>query len=213
MTLSMRGRRGFTLLELVVALAITGMLAAAGAGAFNAVVDMRTRAREMAAISNAAAANRGLLVAWLSSGRVTLAVSSAPSMATMNFSDDDDQVIIIATASTPLNFGEVAIRLFIDRDDLTPEKGLVAEMQELQGLRTSRVQLDSVVTGLLAEALDNTTGLWVPRRNSAVRAPRAVRITFSTTAPDTLPALMRLPFVQPLYATTNATTPPGGAGR
>jgi prepilin-type N-terminal cleavage/methylation domain-containing protein len=213
MTSTLRARAGFTLLELVVALAITGMLAAAGAGAFNAVVDMRTRAREMAAISNAAAANRGLLVAWLSSGRITLAVSSAPSMATMNFSDDDDQVIIIATASTPLNYGEVAIRLFIDRDDLTPEKGLVAEMQEIEGLRTKRVQLDSVVTGLLAEALDNTTGLWVPRRNSAVRAPRAVRISFSATSPDTLPALMRLPFVQPLYTATTTTGGPGRGGQ
>ncbi len=210
MTSSRGSGRGFTLLELVVALAITGMLAAAGAGAFNAVVDMRTRAREMSAISNAAAANRGLIAAWLSSGRVNLAVSSAPSMATMNFNDDDDQVIIIATASTPLNYGEVAIRLFIDRDDYTPERGLVAEMQEVGGIRTSRVQLDSVVTGLLAEALDNTTGLWVPRRNSAVRAPRAVRITFSATEPDTLPALMRLPFVQSLYT---AATTQGGAPR
>lgn len=219
MTTAMHGRRrGFTLIELVVSLAITGMVAATGAFAFNTVVDMRTRARDVTAMANAAASNRALLVAWLSSGRVSIGGGNA-STASLRFSDDDDQVVVIATASTPLNYGEVAVRLFIDRDELTPEKGLVAEVQEIGGtLRRTRVQLDSVVSGLVAEFLDNTTGMWLTRRNGLPRSPRAVRVTFSADAPDTLPALLRLPFVQTLVATTNTSTNTGqqqgtGTGR
>jgi len=35
----MRARRGMTLMELVIGLAITGMMAAAGAGAFASIID------------------------------------------------------------------------------------------------------------------------------------------------------------------------------
>ena len=39
----MRARRGMTLMELVIGLAITGMMAAAGAGAFESIIDHRQR--------------------------------------------------------------------------------------------------------------------------------------------------------------------------
>src|SRR5688572_20952833 len=58
-----RPRSGMTLMELVISLAITGLVAAAAAGTFTSVIDSRTRAREVAHASSAAAATRGMLVA------------------------------------------------------------------------------------------------------------------------------------------------------
>ena len=62
-------RAGMTLMELVIALLITGMIAAIGAGAFTAVLDNRAAAKEATDAVTRAAATRALLVSWLSSAR------------------------------------------------------------------------------------------------------------------------------------------------
>jgi hypothetical protein len=63
-------------------------------------------------------------------------------------------------------------------------------------------QLDSSVTGLLVEYLDQQTNRWVPRKEGVVRFPLAVRLTLSAHAPDTLPPLLRIPFIQAVPRTT-----------
>ena len=200
-----------TLMELVVSLTITGLVAAAAAGTFASVIDSRSRAREVAHATSAAAATRGLLVAWLSSGRVSVQAGGAPRLGMLPFDEHDDQVLVTATAATPLNYNETAVRLFIDRDDLTPEHGLVAELQPVSlegggaGLRTTTlVQLDSAVTGLQVEYLDRNTRMWVTRRETIPRNPLAMRITLFPEEPDTLPSLLRMPIVQPLVTTVTA---------
>lgn len=208
-----RPRSGMTLMELVISLAITGLVAAAAAGTFTSVIDSRTRAREVAHASSAAAATRGMLVAWLSSGRVSIQAGGAPRAGSVGFDDQDDQVLVIATVATPLTYNETAVRLFIDRDELTPEVGLVAELQpvSLEGggsslQTTTRVQLDSIVSGLQVEYLDRNTRQWVTRRESIPRNPMAMRMTLSAEPPDTLPSLLTMPIVQPLATTTTART-------
>jgi prepilin-type N-terminal cleavage/methylation domain-containing protein len=200
-----RARAGFTLMELVVSLAITGLVAAAAAGTFASVIDSRSRSREVAHQTAGAAATRGMLVAWLSSGRVSIQAGRGPTLGAMGYGELDDQVLVTATAATPLTYNETAVRLFIDRDDFTPEYGLVAELQPVSveasgaSLQTTRlVQLDSSVTGLQVEYLDPTTRMWVTRSQSIPRNPMAMRMTLFADGPDTLPSLLQLPIMQPL---------------
>jgi hypothetical protein len=103
------------------------------------------------------------------------------------------------------------VHLFIDRDDATPLKGLVAELQsldvtsrDLQTTVTKHVQLDSTVTGLLVEYLDEEVRRWIPRREAMTRSPVAVRLTLSATGEDTLPSLLRLPIVQAMPRPTRS---------
>ena len=211
MTARIVARPGMTLVELIVALVVTGMVAALGAGAFSTVVDSRARTRDVTyAVTNAAAA-RSLVVSWLSSGRVSTMAERPPSTTGLNLADDDDAVLVVATTSTPLNSGETVVLLYIDRDEETPEKGLVARLESLdlgsdqvQASVTRLVQLDSTVTGLLVEYLDEQARRWIPRREAVTRSAVAVRMTLSATAPDTLPPLLRLPVVQALPRPTGA---------
>ncbi len=209
MRMSRTPRSGMTLMELIVALVVTGMVAAIGASAFSTVVDSRSRTREVTYGITNAAATRAVLVSWLSSGRVSAIAERMPNATGLNLADDDDALLVVATTSTPLNSGETVVHMYIDRDEETPEKGLVAELEsldlasdEVQTTINRVVQLDSTVSGLLLEYLDEQSRRWIPRREAAVRSPVAVRMTLSATYPDTLPSLLQLPIVQPMPRAT-----------
>ena len=209
-----------TLMELIVALVITGMVAAIGATAFGTVVDSRARTRDFTYDVTNAAATRSVLVSWLSSGRVSSMAERMPSATGLNLSDEDDALLVVATTSTPLNSGETVVHLYIDRDEETPEKGLVAELEsldlaseEVQTTVNRVVQLDSTVSGLLVEYLDEQARRWIPRREAVTRSPVAVRMTLSATFPDTLPSLLQLPIVQPMPRSTGRSGNQGGSTR
>ena len=215
-----RPRAGITLMELIVALVVTGMVAAIGASAFGTVVDSRARTREVTYEITNAAATRSVLVSWLSSGRVSSIAERMPTATGLNLADDDDALLVVATTSTPLNSGETVVHLYIDRDEETPEKGLVAELEsldlasdEVQTTVNRVVQLDSTVSGLLVEYLDEQARRWIPRREAVTRSPIAVRMTLSATFPDTLPSLLQLPIVQPMPRATGRGSGAGDSNR
>lgn len=185
-----------TLMELVIALLITGMIAAMGAAAFNSVLDNRASAKIATHAVTRAAATRALLVSWLSSARFSSDATRPPSVTTLNLGEDDDALVVFVNTPTPIDYTEAVVHLFIDRDEETPERGLVAEMQSIEAATMVRTELDSTVTGLLVEYLDPQMNRWVPRKEGVVRAPLAVRMTLSARPPDTLPPLLRLPIVQ-----------------
>ena len=189
-------RTGMTLMELVIALLITGMIAAIGAAAFNSVLDNRASAKIATYAVTRAAATRALLVSWLSSASFSSDATRPPSATTLNLGEDDDALVVSVNTPTPIDYTEAVVHLFIDRDEETPERGLVAEMQSIEAATMVRTELDSSVTGLLVEYLDPQTNRWVPRKEGVVRSPLAVRMTLSARAPDTLPPLLRLPIVQ-----------------
>jgi hypothetical protein len=184
-------------MELVIALLITGMVAAMGTAAFDSVLDNRARARVVTDAVTSAAATRALIVAWMSSGRFSSDAQRPPTATALNLGqDDDDALVVLVNTPTPIDYSEAVVHLFIDRDPETPEQGLVAEMQSIEAATMARTQLDSTVTGLLVEYLDQQTNRWVPRKEGVVAAPLAVRMTLSAHAPDTLPPLLALPFIQ-----------------
>ena len=193
-----------TLMELVIALVITGMVAAIGATAFDSVLDNRATAKATVDAVTRAASTRALLVGWLSSARISSDAERPPTMTSLNLGEPDDAVVLVTNTPTPLDYTEVVVHLFIDRDDETPEQGLVAELQSMESPTMVRTQLDSAVTGLLLEYLDPQTNRWIPRTEGAIRGFTAVRMTLSARAPDTLPELLRLPFVQAIPQATAA---------
>ncbi len=77
-------RRGMTLMELTIALVITGMMAAAGAATFSTIIDhQRDIARATAAVERGAAL-RETIHSWLVSGDILITSGALPPMGTRN---------------------------------------------------------------------------------------------------------------------------------
>src|SRR5690242_19163804 len=152
----MSARRGMTLMELVIGLSITGMMAAAGAGAFSSIIAHRRIIRDASVDTERAAAFREMLETWINAGTVqiqrgggprglTRAVGSALPTGGAGGGDRSgitsntaavsaataigDEITFTTTALNPAFTANVRIRLYIDGDANTPERGLTMEYQ------------------------------------------------------------------------------------
>ena len=76
--MTMAARRGMTLMELVIGLAITGMMAAGGAGAFASIVSHREIVRTASLTTERAAALRDMIHVWISAGTVQIPRGGGP---------------------------------------------------------------------------------------------------------------------------------------
>ncbi|GJG85042.1 hypothetical protein tb265_02230 [Gemmatimonadetes bacterium T265] len=221
--MSARRRPGMTLMELMVALAITGMMTAAGYGAFASLIDHRRALGEATARLERAAALREQLDGWLASGEVQLQQGGGPTRAartagtpvapntsaaagaTANTAaaavGPDADLTLTTTAPTPSLAPSTRLRLYVDGGANTPERGLCVEYQAGPQAPLARRELDSTVTAMTVEFLDGTTHRWVrPSEGATSSRPLAVRVTLSSADParvDSLPAILRLPIVRP----------------
>jgi type II secretory pathway pseudopilin PulG len=209
-----RARRGMTLLELVIGLTITVLMATAGAYTFAQIVDHRTTVRQANAATERAAALRETIRAWGLNGNVRVELGGGPrgmarSVVTATritvragntmvdltpAKHSGDHVTIVTSAITPTMLPNTAIRLYIDIDEKTPEKGLTMEYQPnaLSGL--ARKMLDSTITGLLLEYLDGRTQRWMPSSEAATLGSlRAVRITLAPGDSSVASRLLSVP--------------------
>jgi len=202
-----------TLLELVVALTITGLMLASGYGAFATLADRRAVAAERADEVARAAALRRTLAAWLAGARLTIEEdeiafrgldgvrrSDGRSVAAAGAEMPDDDLTFLTTAPTPLGDGETIARLYVDRSDDTPERGLVAELMEWRGLRRTRVELDPRVAGLDARYLSGVLGArqWLPSWVSTTVLPAGVELrVVGAIGADSLAPLLSLPITVP----------------
>lgn len=190
-------RSGMTLIELLVGLAITGMILAAGYGAFAAAVDHRHRAAGAAEDVVRAAAIRATLVSWLAGARLT-ADEGGPEFRGIDGvqgSHDDDDLSFLTTAPTSLGPAHTLVRLYIDRDNDTPERGLTAEMVEWRGTRAERVELIPQATALDIRYLSSVPGdrYWAPSWISRTVLPAGVEVSIRADAEEEIPPLLRLP--------------------
>ena len=71
-------RRGMTLMERVVAIAITGMMAAAGAATFASIIDHRRVIKESTVETERAAALRELVRTWIAAGTLQIQQGGGP---------------------------------------------------------------------------------------------------------------------------------------
>ena len=190
-------RAGMTLLELVVGLTITGLALSAGFGALAALGDRHQRMDVTMDAAAHAALVRAELVSWLG-GAHLLAEEGGPSFRGLDGVRDrlpDDGISFLTTAPTPLGTGETVVRLFVDHDSATPQRGLTAEFLEWRGSSVSRLQLEPEVVALDVRYLSSVMGrpAWLSSWISTTLLPAGAELTLLAAEGDTLPALLRLP--------------------
>jgi hypothetical protein len=199
----MKARAGTTLLELVVALAITGAVALIGSATFGQLLDRRTTIVDAVRETERAGARRALVRAWVADGLVeapatTRRVESLA--ATMERRRRDrapdqpavpreamargDALVVTTNALTPVEARGVRVRLYVDADPETPERGLTAEFQAARIGPMQRRELDPDVADMQVEYLDARTGRWIASRDASVASVRAARVTLLDRARD-----------------------------
>ena len=199
MTARTRRRSGLTLIELLVAITVTGMALSAGYGALSWMTSARQHAEQATDAVWRAAAVRRTITTWLAGA--TLAVS--PDVADFRGVDgerehvDDDAITFRTNATTPLGTAETVVTLVIDHDDATPETGLIALLEEPHGARRATIVLEPHAVALDAQYLSGVSGAtrWSTSWISTSVLPRGIELTVSAARGDSLPPLLRVPLV------------------
>jgi hypothetical protein len=219
--MTIRARRAMTLMELVIGLAITGMMAAAGAGAFESIIAHRQMIHDASVSTERAAALRDLIHVWIAAGTIQIPRGGGPrgltrglgtvtttrgaansgmnSTAVSAAQASGDELSFTTSALNPSLVGSVRIRLYIDADNNTPERGLTMEYQPNLQQPIARRMLDSTIDTLKVEFLDSRTNRWLASSEAAtITNPVAVRVTLLPGAGDTVPPILSLPMIFPL---------------
>ena len=214
----MRRRRGMTLMELVIGLAITGMMAAAGAGAFSSIIAHRRVIRDASVDIERAAAFREMLETWINAGTVQIQRGGGPrgltrgvgaalptggrggitsnTAAVSAATAIGDEITFTTTALNPAFTANARIRLYIDGDDNTPERGLTMEYQPNLQQPLVRKMLDSTIDTLKVEYLDPRTDKWIRASEAATIATQtAVRVTLLPGDKHAIPAILQVPMI------------------
>jgi prepilin-type N-terminal cleavage/methylation domain-containing protein len=196
-----RCRRGLTLIELLVALTITGLMMAFGYGALSVMVDHRTRVMSATDAIASAAAKRRMLVGWLRGARLTIEGDATfEGLHGVDEDRPDDALTFVTNAPTPIGSNETVVHLYIDRDDKTPERGLTVSLSDRKGGAARRIEVDPHATGLDMRYLSGLFGrrAWLESWVSTTVLPSAVQLTMSSDEPDSLASLLRPAIVVPL---------------
>jgi hypothetical protein len=191
-----------TLLELVVGLTVSGVTVSAGYAAFSSMVDHRARAEAQIDEVARSADGRRMLIGWLEGARLQVD-QNGPLFRGLDGvyrGLPDDELSFLTTLPGSAGAGEPVVRLHIDRDSLTPERGLIAELSRHAG--TERIEIEPRAAGLDFRYSTNALGQieWLPSWISSTVLPLGVEVRVLPEPGDSLPALFRLPIVVPIGA-------------
>lgn len=227
----LQNRRGVTLMELIVALTITGFMAAVGTATFTSIIDNRHIIRESTAPTERSSALRETIRQWLLPATIQVQAAGAPrgnsqsnvrtvinnrvsssgaDGVTAAGTSTEDELVFTTTAPNPTNAPNARMRVFIDTDEETPETGLTLEYQVNQQSPLQRRLLDSTVTGMTVEYLNRQNNQWVRAANSVGIRARAVRLTLATADGVTIDPLMALPMTFTIAAAVVNSANNGG---
>ena len=194
-------RRGFTLVEVLVGLTVAALTLTAGFAALAFVSDRAPAAelRTMEALVGASA--RELLVDWLRGARLQAPGGWGRTGMFQGTDAEDrgranDEITFPTTARTPLSGRNTLIRLYIDHDDETPERGLVAELTRRVIDEPRRIELVPQADQLeirYRPDIQEEDAEWMPDWAGQPRLPRAVEIVLLAAPGDSLPGLLRYP--------------------
>ncbi len=191
-----------TLLELVVGLTIAGLAVSTGYAALAGIADHGARAVGVTDATTTAAAKRRLLLAWVRGARLDVDRAGADFRGLDGTRDGvpDDELAFLTTTATEVSDGSTLVRLFIDRDSLTPERGLTAEISRWPRQESRRIEIAEGVSGLDCRFLTRMLGEdeWLPSWISGTVLPLGVELRLIPAATDTLPRLLSLPLVAAL---------------
>lgn len=197
----MISRRGLTLIELLVALSITGLVMVSGYGALSVMVDHRARVMTATDAVASAAAKRRMLEGWLRGARLTIEGDATfEGLHGVERDRPDDALTFVTNAPTPIGSQETLIHVYIDRDEKTPERGLTVNLTDRKGGASRRLEVDARATGLDIRYLSGLFGkrAWLDSWVSTTVLPSAVSLTASAAPADSLPSLLRAAIVVPL---------------
>jgi prepilin-type N-terminal cleavage/methylation domain-containing protein len=191
--------RGFTLMEVLIGLTVAALALTAGFATLGFITDTDEPVDVASALALRGATTRNLLTGWLDEARYRTGRRGVTFQGLDDevYGTDADEIIFPTTARTPLGVGTTAVRLFIDSDASTPERGLVAELRELPTDEPRLVELVPEAGSLVIRYLlpvEGTTGQWVDGWISN-RLPQAIELTLGPTRYDTLPPLLRYPLL------------------
>jgi type II secretion system protein J len=206
---------GFTLIEVIVGLAVGGIVILAGFSALTTVQDRSVHAREATTAALEGATARAMLVEWLATAQLqsteldvrfegqNAQMSRGGLVIEARFEGVDaqeqglesDEITFPMRAPTPLRMPVTQVRLSVDNDPETPERGLVADLSGRLGEVPKRMALAPQATALLIRYLPNVDGPveWTESWIGQNQLPRAVELTLVDDPRDPLPALLRLP--------------------
>jgi prepilin-type N-terminal cleavage/methylation domain-containing protein len=198
--------RGFTLMEVLIGLTVAALALTAGFATLGFISDSDEPVDVASALALRGATTRNLLTEWLGEARFQVGRRGSVSFQGLDdevYGTETDEIIFPTTASTPLGVGTTVVRLFIDLDDDTPERGLVAELTELPTDEPRLVELIPEAGSLQLRYLlpiQGMLGEWVDGWISN-RLPRAIELVLGPAPHDTLPPLLRYPLLVPLETT------------
>ena len=195
-------RRGLTLIELLIALTVTGLVIGFGYAALSFMLDHRARVMVSSEEVVSAAAKRRMLVGWLRGARLPIEGDTTfQGLQGVDGHRPDDELTFVTGAPTPLGSAETVVRIFVDRDHKTPERGLIATFMDRNVGRVRHIEVAPDATGLEIGYLSRVTAneSWRASWTSTPNLPAAVRLTVSTELPDGLPLLLRPPIVVALW--------------
>jgi len=219
-----RARAGMTLMELVIGLAITGMMAAAGAGAFASIIDHRRIILSASAATERGAALRETIRSWIVAGNIQIQIGGGPRGLTRGLGTANptargasstaavsaaqaigDEVTFTTQAVNPSMLANVRMRMYIDGDANTPEKGLTIEYQPNLQQPLVRKMLDSTIDTLHVEYLDGRTRRWFDASQAAtLSSVLAVRLWMVADTSAHPSPILGLPMIFPTGAATSA---------
>jgi prepilin-type N-terminal cleavage/methylation domain-containing protein len=189
-------RAGMTLVEVLVGLTVAGVALSMGFGALVVIRDNGERAVQASYAAIAESGARQIVLDWLTG--VRLLPDGAAEFRGIDGEFDgwsDSEVVFLTTTVTPVHGRETAVRLFIDRDEHTPERGLVAEMRDWRRTRVRRLEIAAGARGLRARFLSGLPAddTWFPSWISTTVLPRGLELTLESAELDSLPDLLRWP--------------------
>jgi len=181
----MTGRRGFTLIEVVVGLAVAAVVVAGAGAALSAVADVGRRSRDATERVVGPAAVRVTLEEWLRGA--SLLDGLGPFVGRADAASPTDPVLHFCIGDGgPIRPGPRCVSLRVDLDPSTPEEGLLAEVRALRG---GTLLLPEIVV-LAPDAIDLVARYrvviegrrhWVTSWESADTLPEAVRLEIRRT--------------------------------
>lgn len=171
-------RNGFTLLETSMALVITGLAVAVGYAGLSVLADTRSHAASANERAVRAVNVRSSLQRWLRSA-VLLVEADDRSVG----GRPRHRVTFVAADGGPLRPGPHRVTLRVDLDPGSAERGLVADLEPVEGAGRATLELAPRATGLEVAYRVRRDGRarWTVRWQEESQLPEAVRLRLYET--------------------------------
>lgn len=190
-------RPGMTLVETAVAMMVAAFVILIGFGALGHALGARSSLTRMQDLLSGSSAVRQSLLTWLTAAEAGSAIGVFIGEDREIAGKPDDVLTLAVSHAPPFAHHQTLIRLRIDRDDRTAERGLVVDVLGRDGQVKSQ-EIAADVMGMDAHFLARDADVaqpWLASWNSSVHTPRAVRLHLFGKEPASLPPLLDFPIL------------------